>query len=442
MVLSAQNLITNGDAESDIKHRNTTQVQPVRESPPTGNSLPLPVWDIAALSQPTVTQAQECPVKDLEAIWIDGLSYKGKKTKIFAYLGTPKNSDGKLPGVVLVHGGGGSAMDEWVRKWNEKGYVAIAFDMCGQIPERTADGKAWRRTETLGNDWIGGPDRTGQHFSDDHLPVQEQWTYHAVADALLATSVLAAHPQVDPGRIGIVGISWGSVVCSIAGGIDKRLAFVVPQYIGGFFKLGAWAGYMNQNPSSYRWDPANYYAGNPTGTAWLWINGTNDWYGNPPMFTASWFSTSPRSWMVMNPTLGHGHNWMEGKTDAVNEIYAFADGVVNGGKPLPQISHTAWEADSVTLSWSSQTPIANAQFVYATSQPASLTVDGHQILDWSKVEYKTQDVSLPAEASAPGENHQVTFVKPADMLAGWINLIDNRGYRVTSTFLDSTGVPR
>ena len=43
-------------------------------------------------------------------------------TKVFAWLGMPANVSGKVPGVVLVHGGGGSASKDWVERTRLRRY--------------------------------------------------------------------------------------------------------------------------------------------------------------------------------------------------------------------------------------------------------------------------------------------------------------------------------
>jgi hypothetical protein len=45
----------------------------------------------------------------LQAIYFDALDYEGKPTKVFAWLGIPQERKGEVPGIVLLHGGGGSA---------------------------------------------------------------------------------------------------------------------------------------------------------------------------------------------------------------------------------------------------------------------------------------------------------------------------------------------
>lgn len=407
------------------------------QPPPTS----LPMWDVDLLRRSPATQpAAEAAVDGVQAIWIDALPFRGKPTKVFAYFGMPAKPaevNEKFPGVVLVHGGGGTAFADWVKMWTARGYAAIAVDLEGQIPTRDATGKAWIRTDTLGHSWGGGPARPGNAFGDSFdRPFEEQWTYHAVADTMLAFSFLAARPEVDPARIGLVGISWGSVVCSIAGGVDDRPAFVAPQYIGGFLNLDSgWCEFMKPRPETWAWDPANFYAAASADRKikWLWINGANDAYGTPPMMNASFQATAPHSWMTISPTLGHGHIWGEKQ---VGEIYAFADAVTRGKPQLARITRTEWRSDSVDLGWTGGPPIAKAQWVYATlPQPDMTFAPPGTRTDWPKVKYTVADVAVaPVAGSEPG-TFTATLPRPDRMVTGWVNLIDDRGLAVSSELL-------
>src|SRR3954471_13565879 len=65
----------------------------------------------------------------LEAIFYEGPLYEGRPTRVFAYIGIPQHAPGeKVPAMVLVHGGGGTAFPEWVKLWTARGYAAIAMD--------------------------------------------------------------------------------------------------------------------------------------------------------------------------------------------------------------------------------------------------------------------------------------------------------------------------
>jgi hypothetical protein len=83
--------------------------------------------------------------------------------------------------MVLVHGGGGTAFAEWVRLWVGRGYAAIAMDPCGCVPKAstvTGNGMRWavRRAGALLTKWT--------------IRSRIQWTYHAVADIILAHSLI------------------------------------------------------------------------------------------------------------------------------------------------------------------------------------------------------------------------------------------------------------
>ena len=46
-------------------------------------------------------------------------------------------ADSPVPGVVLVHGGGGTAFSEWVTEWTNRGYAAISIAVEGQTDSTT-----------------------------------------------------------------------------------------------------------------------------------------------------------------------------------------------------------------------------------------------------------------------------------------------------------------
>jgi hypothetical protein len=89
-------------------------------------ALEPPKWNMELLSIPPVAvEASEGKVAGLQSFYLDGLPYKGRPTKFYAYLGLPSIESGKVPAVVLVHGGGGTAFADWVKYWNNKGYARM-----------------------------------------------------------------------------------------------------------------------------------------------------------------------------------------------------------------------------------------------------------------------------------------------------------------------------
>ena len=92
-------------------------------------------WDMGELSKPPQVFESGFPKKDgVKSIFYAGVPYEGKATRVFAYLAVPKVKPGeKVPGLVLVHGGAGSAFRRWAKFWCDQGYAAISMDTCGRI---------------------------------------------------------------------------------------------------------------------------------------------------------------------------------------------------------------------------------------------------------------------------------------------------------------------
>ena len=52
----------------------------------------------------------------IEAVYIENEPYRGNRTTVFAWMGLPELKQGEqCPAMVLLHGGGGTAFEEWVR---------------------------------------------------------------------------------------------------------------------------------------------------------------------------------------------------------------------------------------------------------------------------------------------------------------------------------------
>ena len=162
-------------------------------APASGQDSPLAgvAFDLKRLSLvPRTFPAEDIPAEGVKAIFFEGIPYQGKPTKVFAYYGMPEVKEGtKVPGVVLIHGGGGTAFANWVKLWNDRGYAAIAMDLCGCLPVGTY-GKWERHPE-------GGPPGWDASFNQIDSPLEDQWQKHAVSAVALANSLLRSFPEVD-----------------------------------------------------------------------------------------------------------------------------------------------------------------------------------------------------------------------------------------------------
>lgn len=310
--------------------------------PPAVQAVPQPVdpaaiWNRARLYKVPRVWGNQDPFKgEVTPIWIEGEAYRGKPTRMFAFFGLPENASpaNKVPGIVLVHGGAGTAYPEWVRLWVRRGYAAIAVDNCGQLPALGKDGR-----------WIANPDGGPRGWVEDPAteiatPVCDQWMYHAVAGSVRAHSYLRSLASVDAERVGLTGISWGAVQACILAALDERFSYVVPVYGCGFnyekdglmsFERGgagalAWSG---------MWDPVRFlpFAKIP----FLWLSGTNDFAFELDRIMRSADLAPAESQFCIRLRMVHAHG---APGEAPPEILAFADRYARNGRDIVRISRT------------------------------------------------------------------------------------------------------
>ena len=148
-------------------------------------------------------------------------------SEIFAVIATPK-TPGKHPGMLVLHGGGGIAEVDKAIAWAQRGYVAVAPDLPGIAePKKLTETTGWWRDLKYGEGrYTAKPDASGSILFD------------AVLAGIQSLHLLRAQPDVDPSRLGVVGISWGgymtTMVCGLAG--DRvRAGFAV--FGCGFYEL-------------------------------------------------------------------------------------------------------------------------------------------------------------------------------------------------------------
>lgn len=351
-------------------------------------------WNLPALkATPTVTWGARTGL--VQQVWYDGEPLHGKPTRIFAYLGRPEKGAGPFPAIVLVHGGGGKAFQEWATYWAKRGYMALAMDLSGNGPDgRLPD---------------GGPDQSDQtkfrNFSDTES--KDMWTYHAVAAVIRGHSLLAAQPEVDPRRIGITGISWGGYLTCIVAGIDDRLKVAVPVYGCGFLHENSYwkdKSLAAMNPEAReRWirnfDPSQYLSG--VDCPILFLNGSNDFAYPMDSYRKSYELVRPSLRTVsVKVRLKHGHYWEFGEVDS------FVDSVLIGGKPLAKLAPVQITGFTATARADSAVPLKKAELHYTTDSG-----------EWQKRQWKTMDAELNAgkiSAQLPAERPLVCYLSVTD----------------------------
>lgn len=351
-----------------------------------------------------------------------GEPFKGKSSRVFAYYASPATLGGpapdaskKYPGIVLIHGGGGTAFPQWAELWAKRGYAAIAMDLSGCRADQLDDKKKPVRMPDGGPDQ-GHPAKFETIGTED---ITDDWSYHAVANGILAHSLLRSFPEVDVEHTAVTGISWGGYTTCIVASLDHRFKAAVPVYGCGFLhENSTWLGdFAKLGPEkTKRWvelyDPSSHLP--KCRVPIFFVNGTNDFAYWINSYMKSYESvTSPPKNIRIQVKMPHGHEagW------APKEIGWYVDSIlgVNGEKPLPVCGEPQRSGDKVSVTVQSTLPLTTAVLNYA--KPGEMI-------------NKREWITVPATM----ENGVVTApAPPADSDMWFFNVTDERGAMVSST---------
>lgn len=385
-------------------------------------------WNLDVLKS-TVPQMkwlrQDQPVHSLTYA---GEKYKGRDTEVFAFYASPltlgeAKPGTKFPGVVLIHGGGGTAFVEWAHLWAKRGYAAIAMDLGGMRPpdpvfdEKTrapaghqSDGKL--RT-LLPN---GGPAQgAGEKFDTIGGDTSDDWPFHAAASVIRAHNLLRSFPEVDADHTAVTGISWGGYTTCLVASLDDRFKAAVPVYGCGFLHEGE----SVQKPSIDKlgerkaawvkeYDPGSLLP--RCRVPIFFVNGTNDVHYVLDSYMKSFNVVPGEKQLRIEVNMRHGHppGW------APKEIGLFIDSKCRDGKPLPVPGQPTIKGDSVKLTCTSATALKKAELHYTSDTGLR-----------SKRTWK----SIPATIHA---NTITAPIPPADANTWYISVTDERDAMVST----------
>lgn len=379
-------------------------------------------FDLKRLSQvPEVYPADGFNVEGVKSFFFAGMPYKGKPTRVFAHYGIPKNegpnspdaASKKLPAMVLIHGGGGTAFDRWVKVWNARGYAAIAMDLCGCVPVGTYGN--WKRHET------GGPPGWDASFGQLDDPIEDQWTYHAVSAVALAHTLIRSFPEVDPERIGATGISWGGYLTCIVAGVDSRFQFASPVYGCGFLgENSAWVSRLKMlGPEKEalwlnQWDPSSYLT--HVKMPLLWVNGTNDFAYPMDSWKKSYLLPKTTRTLCLRVRMPHGHG---PAGENPEEIHIFANSILKHDKPLATILEQGNSAEEAWATFQIAAPIASAELAWT-----------RDVGRWQDRKWEQLPATVDAQAG------RVSAKIPADAKVFYLNLFDDRKCAVSTQHVE------
>jgi dienelactone hydrolase len=378
-----------------------------------------------------------------------------ENSEIFAIIATPKTS-GKHPGILVLHGGGGSAEVDKAMAWAQRGYVAVAPDLPGiaEPKKLTVTKGKWSSLKYGEGRWVATPDASASVIFD------------GVLSAMKSLYLLRAQPDVDTTRIGVVGISWGgymtTMVCGLAGD-QVRAGFGL--YGCGFFDLGAGQRTEPYDPKL----PRNSLGRMPPEERERWLKyldagrrapnmkaafflaaAANDFFGWPRAAQATLDAIPGEKNHVFAPNANHkiplpGGSVFDNKPAAPFTPTAFQPYPTPGGskanwlamevpyfeyhlkgigEPFPKVAvEKTGDAHLARFSVATSRPLAKVEIYWAKATPAVLTADDVKKRQW---------MALPA--SKIGDNHYEA--KLPEAAADWFAVVsDDRPVSVSSDMI-------
>jgi dienelactone hydrolase len=404
------------------------------------SSVEMP-WKTEQLYQtPEFRWLKEAETSPVLSLMYSGEHYLGQPTEVFAFYASPSTlrsnkannesanptdlaestADQKFPGVVLIHGGGGTAFREWAELWAKRGYAAIAMDLAGYQPIPGQNAHVPKHRQRIERP---GPDQSDEEkFGSVDKPATEQWPYHAVANVIRAHSLLRSFAEVDAERTAVTGISWGGYLTCIAAGVDQRFKAAVPVYGCGFLqKNSAWLNRFEQMTPSQRerwgklWDPAQYLP--EVKQPILFVNGTNDFAYPLDSYMSSYDLVPGEKQLCVTVNLPHSHP--EGWKPA--EIGIFIDHHLRDQLPLLRVGDPTVVQEKVLVSVSGtndQNSIKSAALHFTT---------GNEPINQRGWETQTANLS-----TSGGSTTVTADAPPANATAWFLTVQDSRNATVST----------
>jgi dienelactone hydrolase len=308
-----------------------------------------------------------------------GEKYLGKDTEVFAFYASPitigaAKPGAKFPGVVLIHGGGGTAFAEWAQLWAKRGYAAIAMDLNGSRPPEPAyDDKGMAKSNAHDQNMRtrlpngGPPHGRAEKFDSIGGDTSDDWPFHAAASVMRAHSLLRSFAEVDAEHTAVTGISWGGYTTCLVASLDDRFKAAVPVYGCGFLHQGE----SVQKPAIdalgdrkdlwvKEYDPGSLLP--RCRVPILFVNGTNDIHYVLDSYMKSYSVVPGEKHIRIQINMPHGHppGW------SPQEIGLFIDTYCRAGTPLPEPSAPVIQGDQVKVTFKASKNITEAKLNYTT----------------------------------------------------------------------------
>ena len=334
-------------------------------------------WNLDALKAAVPAMKWVRQDQPVHSLTYTGEKYQGRETEVFAFYASPltlgeAKPGTKFPGVVCIHGGGGTAFADWVHLWAKRGYAAIAMDLNGSRPPdpefdpktgmAIGNGHRGERTRLP----LGGPPHGhAEKFDSIGGDTSDDWPFHAAASVIRAHNLLRTLPGVDAANTAVTGISWGGYTTCLVASLDDRFKAAVPVYGCGFLHEGE----SVQKPSIDKlgdraaawvkeYDPGSLLP--RCRVPIFFVNGTNDVHYVLDSYMKSYAVVPGEKHLRIQVKMPHGHppGW------APQEIGLFIDSKCRGGAALPVLGRPVIEGGEVRVACTAVTALKSAALHY------------------------------------------------------------------------------
>jgi cephalosporin-C deacetylase-like acetyl esterase len=320
-------------------------------------------WNLDALKSQVPAMKWLRQDQPVHSLIYTGEKYQGLDTEVFAFYASPRTlgmaKEGQtFPGVVCIHGGGGTAFAEWVYLWAKRGYAAIAMDLNGSQPpdpildangavKGNAHDQASRKRLPQG----GPPHGHAEKFDSIGGDTSDDWPFHAAASVIRAHTLLRSFAEVQAENTAVTGISWGGFTTCLVASLDDRFKAAVPVYGCGFLHEGESVQKRSIDLLGERrmdwvraYDPGSLLP--RCRVPILFVNGTHDIHYPLDSYMKSYAVVPGEKHLRIQLKMRHGHppGW------APEEIGLFIDSKCRGGRPLPVAGKPLLQGDKVLLS--------------------------------------------------------------------------------------------
>lgn len=353
---------------------------PCAAQPPADRAELLGIPGLAAnpLVIERVSQQQQDGVI-VEELYINGVPFGGKPTRIYAWYARPA-APGKVPGVVQLHGSGLVKLaPEAAIGYAKQGYACISLDWAG--PDWKSEGilRAGPRSDfsSTGSSAVAVPDGDGdpKHSHFQAVEPAESSITNGVRFVRRAFQFLRARPEVDSNQLCLSGMSAGAHLSLLVLGVEPGIKAAAVKYGSGFIRELNWGGYYGPlsiaRPPEVvaRWlavlDPQHGLPNIKAAT--LILSGTDDIFFKMPAVLATWRAIPGTKALVMRPNDNHSQ---VGNEDIPRQWF---DHVLKRSPEWPalQAPRAAARGDSLELRVAAHGAVSKLSFWYKRMPAAS-----------------------------------------------------------------------